>query len=73
MARATFAEKLVNVELLGHRDIDDIRKAAKEFRKLYNSQAYDDIIAKIHEYRGSSAGKRAAYYLELCTISGAAG
>ncbi len=66
MARATFAEKLVNVELLGHRDIDDMRKAAKEFRKLYNSQAYDEIFAKMQEDQGSSARKRATLYLELC-------
>jgi hypothetical protein len=63
---ASFAEKLISIELLGQKDIDDIRRAAEEFRKLYNSQAYDDAIDRIQKDRGSPAGKRAAHYLDLC-------
>lgn len=66
MTRVAFVERLVNAELLGRQDIDEMRKAAEEFRKLYNSQAFDEIVAMIHENQGLSAAKRAEKYIELC-------
>lgn len=66
MANATFAAKLVNVERLGRRDIDDIRKAAGEFWKLYNVQAYDEIHGQIRKGKNLTVAERADLYIELC-------
>lgn len=66
MAGMSFAEKLVNVELLGQKDVEDFHEAALEYRKLYNSQAYDETVVQIHENQGDTARKRATLCLELC-------
>jgi len=66
MERAAFIGKLINVELLGPEDIDDIARAATEFRRLNNSRVYNEIFARIRKERGFSAEKRAPFYLELC-------
>lgn len=66
MANISFPEKLVSVDLLGPQDIDEIKRYANKFRKVYNSQAYDEAVNQLHGANKIKGIKRADLYIDFC-------
>jgi len=62
----SFVEKLSNIILLQEKDIQEVKRAAKKFRGLYNSQAYDDVVVRIHGDEKLPGKRRAKLYIDLC-------
>lgn len=60
------AERLLNVDLLGDEDLEDMRKSVKIFVKSYDSSAYEDIKTQLDEGHNLSNEDRANLYVRFC-------